>query len=210
MDNDTKFLQGLLELQYGRKVQSKLKKLSLGVAWAKDWPMNNISFWNAEAFMWGHKIDKDKRELIARELSFLQGKRNLDLGCGSYSYLPSVGFDLSPKMLQFNTNLLERVSGDLEKSLPFKTEEFESVTAVFVLNYVKNHLLLLKEIKRVLKPRGWFVMVLYSKPINDWQRQKEVSSLSSSAWIRELKKSGFNARLKLKDKLYFFKCRKLY
>jgi ubiquinone/menaquinone biosynthesis C-methylase UbiE len=140
----------------------------------------------------------------------LQGQHNLDLGCGSYSYLDSVGFDLSPKMLDFNGNLSRKVIGDVEKKLPFKDQEFDSVTAIFLLNYVQNYSSLLKEVARVLKEKGHFVMVLSSKPINDWQRQKEVSSLSSSAWSTELKKSRFKVKFEVKDKLYFFKCRKLY
>ncbi len=209
MEPETQFLQGLLELQYGQKVQDKLSLLATKVPWAKNWPSDNTSFWNAEAFMWGYKIEKEKRAVISKELSFLEKGNNLDLGCGSYSYLPSVGFDLSPKMLQFNDNLSKKVQGDLEKKLPFDKEEFESVTAVFVLNYVKNHSSLIQEVYRILKPGGWLMVVLYSKQVNDWQRQKEVSALSASAWTQELEKH-FKVNFYLKEDLYFFKCQKVY
>ena len=44
-----------------------------------------------------NKISKERRLLIEQELKFLFKGKNLDLGCGAYSYFPSVGFDLSEK-----------------------------------------------------------------------------------------------------------------
>jgi len=210
MDSETEFLSGLIQLQYGMKVVPKLKKLSSKVGWAKNWPQDTTSFWNAEAFMWARKIDKEKRELIKRELSFLSSGKNLDLGCGSYSYLSSVGLDLSPKMLDFNKNLKKKVVGDLEQKLPFREEEFDSVTAIFVLNYVKNHSALFREVCRVLKEKGHFVAILYSKQINDWQRQKEVNHFSEIVWRKELEQAGFGVNSYIKEGLYFFICQKLY
>ncbi|MEK6938024.1 MAG: class I SAM-dependent methyltransferase [Nanoarchaeota archaeon] len=210
MDSENQFLSGLIELQYGQKVESKLKKISAQVPWAKGWPKNKVSFWNAEAFMWGHKIQTEKRELITKELSFLRGGNNLDLGCGSYSYLYSVGLDLSPKMLDFNDNLSKKVVGDIEKKLPFKNQGFDSVTAVFVLNYVKNLSLLLKEVARVLKSKGKFVAVLYSKELNDWQRQKEVHHFPVKEWKEILEKARFKVSVSLNQNIWFFTCQKLY
>src|SRR3989338_122802 len=94
-----KFLAGMLQLGYGVPMQDTLKALSSQVEWAQGWPDNIVAFWNAEAFLWAHKIPREKRELIQQELAFLKGGKNLDLGCGAYSYIPSLGFDCSPKML---------------------------------------------------------------------------------------------------------------
>jgi ubiquinone/menaquinone biosynthesis C-methylase UbiE len=204
MDTETSFLSGLLELQYGQDVVNKLKKIAVSVDWAKGWPQDKVAFWNAEAFMWGHKISLDKRKLIGRELERL-GDKNLDLGCGAYSYVKSVGFDVSPKMLDFNENLVERVAGDLEEKLPFSDREFDSVTAVFVLNYVKNYELLLSEVYRIVKKD--FIVVLSSKQVNDWQRQKEVNLFSSSKW-RDILSKYFLVEFKEKEKLWFFNCNK--
>jgi len=207
-DPETEFFSTLIELQYGQKVDQKLVELSKKVSWAKGWPENNQSFWNAEAFMWQHKIEKEKRQLIKDELNFLTGNKNLDLGCGTYSYLPSVGFDFSEKMLQFNENCLKKVSGDLEQKLPFAAEEFGSVTAVFVLNYVKNYTPLFSEIRRVLKEKGTFVMVLSINEINPWQRQKEINSFSSKKWSVLLEEQGFSVNCYQKENLWFFVARK--
>ncbi len=205
-DTESEFFAGLLELQYWQGPQKRLKELAKSVPWARGWPHDTKAFWNAEAFMWGYKIDKEKRKLIEKELSFLRGdgRRNLDLGCGAYSYVPSVGFDISEKMLQFNERCAEKVVGDLEKPLPLLDGSFDSVTAVFVLNYVKNHEQLLKEIYRVLKRKGCFVIVLYEGKINDWQRQKEVNEFSENEWREAMGEAGFTVKIFRKGGLLFF------
>ncbi|MEK6969010.1 MAG: class I SAM-dependent methyltransferase [Nanoarchaeota archaeon] len=211
MDPETEFLCGLIELQYGLKVQEKLTVLAAKIPWAQNWPEDQQAFWNAEAFMWQHKISQEKRQLISQELKFLimdLPTKNLDLGCGAYSYLPSVGMDFSDKMLQFNDQCTEKITADLESPLPVKDNSFNSVTAIFVLNYIKNYSGLLLEINRVLK-EGVFVMVLYSKQINEWQRQKEVNAFTAEDWKAVLNRAGFIVDFYEKEGLWFFKCKKL-
>lgn len=205
MNSETEFFGGLIELQYGQEAKKKLKRLAESIPWARGWPEDKKAFWNAEAFMWQHKISKEKRRLIGEELRFLQGGKNLDLGCGAYSYLPSIGLDISDKMLQLNEQCREKITGDWEKTLPFPDGRFDSVTAVFTLNYVENHLQLLSEIKRVLKDKGIFVMILSSKEINEWQRQKEVNSFPAGEWSTILRGSGFRTDFYEKGGLLFFR-----
>ncbi len=205
IDAETEFLQGLIELQYGQDVQDKLATLSQKIPWAKGWPTNNISFWNAESFMWSQKIDADVRDAITLELSTLKGK-NLDLGCGAYSYIPSVGFDFSTKMLGLNDNAVEKIQGDVEEALPFPNNSFDSVTAIFLLNYVTNYTQLFSEVKRILQKDGRFVMVLSAVGLNSWQKQKQVNDFSPEQWIEILKKSGFDVKMLKKEKYYVWKC----
>ncbi len=202
------FLSGLLELQYGVADIPTLTKLSSSIPWAKGWPDNNPAFWNAEAFMWSKKIDKTVRKLIEKELAFLSNGRNLDLGCGAYSYLPSVGFDFSEKMLQFNDHCTEKVIGNLEGKLPFNDTSFDSITAVFLFNYIRNYQPLFLEIKRILRNEGQFVMILSSTPINEWQKQKEINSFTPQHWVSLLELVGFKVDFTEKEKLFFFYCRK--
>ena len=203
-DFETEFFSGMIELQYGQEVEDKLKMLSEKISWAKGWPENNVSFWNAEAFMWKRKVEKEKRDLIKNELIFLNKGKNLDLGCGAYSYIPSVGFDFSEKMLQFNDNCLEKVVGDLEKKLPLPDNSFSSVTAIFVLNYVQKCQQLLSEIKRIMKNNGYFVMVLSEKNVNKWHQQKQVHHFSFQEWNSLLKENGFLVKSYFKRGLFFF------
>lgn len=206
VSSETSFFTGLIELQYGKDVEQKLKKIAENIPWAKGWPDNIISFWNAESFMWRHKISKEARNLIAGELSFLKGGKNLDVGCGAYSYLSSVGFDISEKMLLLNDNCLKKIQGDLENGLPFSSGSFDSVTAIFVLNYVSGYHKLLQEIKRILNPNGNFIMVLSANRINSWQRQKEVASFNSKEWIAILQKAKFSVDFHEEQNLCFFRC----
>ncbi len=208
-DPETAFLSGLIELQYGRNVDQRLRSSARKVSWAVGWPENKEAFWNAEAFMWQRKISREKRDLIKQRLAFLAGRKNLDLGCGAYSYLPSVGFDISRKMLDFNEQCALKIHGDVEQPLPFGAGEFDSVTAVFLLNYVANYKQLLKEVRWVLRPTGVFAMILSSDPINDWQRQKEVTVFSAEQWKEQCRAAGFCVAFSEKEGLWFFTCKKI-
>jgi len=205
-DNETEFFLRKLEFDYGdKKAEQKLRKLSREIGWLKGWPKDKKAFWNGEAFMWRNKISKEKRELIKKELAFLEGKngKNLDLGCGSYSYVKSIGFDVSEKMLLLNDNLSEKVAGDLEEKLPFEDGEFDSVTMVFVLDYIKNYLGMLKEIGRVLKKKGRLVIV--QGETNEWWGKKRKNKLGMKELREILKGEGFKVKGGKKQGLLFLK-----
>jgi len=207
LDKETRFFLKKLEFDYGKKKAIReLKKISKKISWLKGWPENKIAFWNGEAFMWGSKISQRKRELIKKELGFLGRGRNLDLGCGSYSYVKSVGFDISEKMLLLNENLNEKVVGDLEEELLFGDEEFDSVSMVFVLDYVNDYLGLLKEAARVLKGKGNLVIVQPINKVDKWHRQKAVNCFDFEKWKVILGEAGFKFRFYEKESLGFFKC----
>lgn len=194
-------------MQYGQKVEEKLKRIAAAIPWARGWPDNKTAFWNAEAFMWQRKIDQKTRTQIEDELAFLNNGKNLDIGCGAYSYLPSVaGLDLSEEMLTLNDRLQQKVVHDLEKRLPFPAGSFDSVTAIFVLNYITRYEKLLREIQRVLTGKGLLVAVVSSKPINDWQRQKEVNTFSAEEWRSALEQAGFKVNVQPQKALLFFHC----
>ena len=208
IDVENEFLVELLGFQYGEENVARLRELSGKVAWARGWPQDDRAFWNAEAFMWRHKIEKKMREMISEELAGLEGGRNLDIGCGAFSYVRSVGFDMSEKMLQFNERCVERVQGDLGERLLFVEGEFDSVTAVFVLNYVTKIRELLQEIWRVLKQGGMFVVVLSGRGVNGWQGQKEVNRFSFLQWGEMLESAGFEVERYEKEGLWFLKGKK--
>ncbi len=204
MDPETELLKGLIELQYGQNVDQKVLKIANQVPWAKGWPEDPVSFWNAEAFMWSHKIEKQKRALIERELSIFRGGNNLDVGCGAYSYVPSTGLDFSPKMLQFNEQCHHKIIADMEQVLPLSDSSFDSITAIFVLNYTRNYRQLLQEVWRILVDGGKFVVVLSTKGVREWHRQKEVNTFSSLVWVKVLTAVGFRVRFYEKAGVWFF------
>ncbi|GEM_PF-3714487 len=113
-----------------------------------------------------------------------QGKKILDLGCGvggkvifyaekipSSSY---VGVDIDGASLKY-AKLLAQKRGVKnlqfkkceENSLPFPSSFFDIVICEETLEHVENPLAVLKEVKRVLKPGGYFLCIIgplyYSK-----------------------------------------------
>ncbi len=210
MEDD--FFLRKLELDYGdNRAKEKIIALSKKVKWLKGWPDSRGAFWNGESFMWGNKISSEKRELIKQELSFLEkssGNQNLDIGCGSYSYVNSVGFDISERMLKLNDNLVERFVGDVEKKLPFPDGQFSSVTMVFLLNYVNDFEGLLQEVGRVLDEKGKLVVVQSKEKVNSWQRQHVVNNIGFIGWKRYLEGFGFKVDFYEKEGLGFFRCQK--
>lgn len=207
-ESEMKFFLGLLELQYGQPVAEKLSVLARDVPWAKGWPEDNTAFWNAEAFLWERKISPEIRGIIVQELAFLAPGRNLDLGCGAYSYVSgSVGVDISDLMLRRNDRCKEKIIHDLELPLPFSAHSFDSVTAVFLLNYLVHPEMLLQEVRRVLKPEGKCEVVLSARPVNAWQRQKELHSLRQEQWEELFRREGFQVSSFLISGLWFFQAK---
>jgi ubiquinone/menaquinone biosynthesis C-methylase UbiE len=206
MDQETAFLSGLIELQYGQANHDQLKKIADQFPAYQGWPENPKSFWNAEAFMWSHKINKEIRAIIKTELQKLS-ENNLDLGCGAYSYIPSTGFDLSEKMLNNNENCHKKIIGNLEKELPFLAQSFQSITAIFVLNYINNYHQLLTEIHRILINQGTFVMILSTNNLNQLHQRQQKNKFTCRQW-QELLQKHFQVTLKQKSNLLFFTCTK--
>ena len=77
----------------------------------------------------------------------------LDIGCGGRKYKGNaddavIGVDL------YKTPQVD-IIWDLEKTpLPFKTNEFDMITASHILEHMKSFFQLIEEIHRVLKPKG--------------------------------------------------------
>lgn len=213
MDAETQFLQMLIKQGMGLDVENKLKKLSEKVSWAKGWPKNKVAFWNSEAFMWQTKIDKEKREDISAKISeIIQSNRqgngkNLDLGAGAYSYIPSVAIDISSKMLQLNEVAFEKIEGDIEQTLSFNEKSFNSITAVFVFNYVQNLKNLLNECKRVLQDNGVLVIVLSNIGIHSRHKKHQINDFDKKTWQKIIEQQGFRVEVKIDKDLLFFTCK---
>lgn len=99
----------------------------------------------------------------------LAGRRVLDAGCGTgrtsarlaAGGAEVVGFDVSPEMLR---RARERVPGasflaaDLAEPLPFDDDAFDLVVASLVIHYLQDWVPPLRELRRVLRPGGAFVL----------------------------------------------------
>ena len=91
----------------------------------------------------------------------------LELGCGegerlkNYEKICSVrGIDISQKMLEQATRNLSKgkvIFANME-NLPFEDEVFDKVVAVYSMVYSPNKLKVMKEVSRVLKQNGEFIV----------------------------------------------------
>ncbi len=128
-------------------------------------------FWNVKAHNWGRKVEQFFRRRIKDCIRNYAGKKHLSLGAGQLQYVKNqYVLDISPKMLAKN-KAKHKVVADLERKLPFEKQSFDSVDAVFVMNYIENLSQLVKEIRRILRKKGKVVMV------NSLDKVKDLSSL---------------------------------
>ena len=203
---EREFFNTLQELNYARgEGQELLVRKAQGYARLipqySQWPVDKKQFWNAEALCWNGRIENEMRNKISEELSFLTGL-NLDLGAGSYSYVKnSIAVDFSEEMLVLNEAEYKAVA-DLERPLVFRSEIFDSVTAVFVVNYVEHVEQLIKEVKRVLKVGGKFAIV-FADDISELHKIHYKNSYGKEELTVLLNSGRFRVNSYTKEKLTF-------
>ena len=207
-DSEDQLLLQLLELQHAAIEISEVEITAANVSWAKGYPHVKEAFWNCEAFMWQRKIDSKKRTFITQELKkhCLLDTNILDIGSGSYCYLPSVAFDCSLKMLAFNDTAIKKVTGDLEKKWPFDQDEFDTITAVFVLNYLSDLDFVFSEVKRVLRSEGRFITVISATGVSKRHQLQEKNSWSFDIWQQRFLEYFDLLEVYEQEGLYFFVC----
>jgi len=185
------------------KLISEAKKIANKIPLFKGWPEKSVKFWDVEAFAWRTKIPSHVRLFIRKELlkRIPLGGINLSLGPGSYPYIEdSVLVDISPEMLKAvepTVKFTRKIVHDLEKGkLPFKDNSFDTVTMVFVVNYLSK--LPFKEIYRVLKKKGKLIIVQSAKMLDDWYVKQEKKQYSASELKKLLADAGFKAKVEKK------------
>lgn len=117
------------------------------------------------------KYPRECYPYVIKELSQINFNNILDLGCGTGTVLslflekqPNVkayGFDLSREMLNVAReklgNKVKLIEGDSEY-LPYGDNYFDVVMCTESFHHYPNPLKVLKEIYRVLKPKGKFIL----------------------------------------------------
>ena len=126
--------------------------------------------------------------------SYCQGKRVLDLGCGSgygvgrLSTIAAsvVGVDVSAEAVAFARDTYRQANNRFElidpaASLPFGDEAFDVVLSFQVIEHVEDELHYLREARRVLAPGGVLVVITPDRlhrllpgqrPWNRWHRRE--------------------------------------
>jgi ubiquinone/menaquinone biosynthesis C-methylase UbiE len=110
-------------------------------------------------------IQLEKYSIMLQDLKLK--KPILDLGCGTGMFGEFLkakkgitGIDISLEMLKQSSGA--RVQGDIE-NLPFKSESFTTVVSFTALQNLEDAEKMLKEVKRVLKKDGTFVLTFLNK-----------------------------------------------
>ncbi len=121
--------------------------------------------------------DAGWRKRAARETSLVEGRSALDLACGSGKLTAElariagpggrvVGLDFSPKMLEVARRdhpAIEFLEGDA-LDVPFDSATFDATTIGFGLRNLADPVRGLREMTRVLKPRGRAVVLEFVRP----------------------------------------------
>lgn len=148
------------------------------------------------------------RYKIVKNLINDKGKNLLDIGCGAPakcmkdgSFLRYIGYgqgiDIEPRKIEFKFKL-----GNI-KDIPYKDKKFDIVTAIEVIEHIDKPLLAFKEIHRVLKDKGAFIM---STPNNTtffkvfwwcWEKtlgrewhHTHLTTYRKDEWLDIIKKTG--------------------
>jgi 2-polyprenyl-3-methyl-5-hydroxy-6-metoxy-1,4-benzoquinol methylase len=146
-------------------------------------------------------IEHLHRYAIAKE--FAQGKRVLDIACGegygshllagSALFVNGVDNDQSTidkALKKYSQKNISFSQGSVEK-IPFEASTFDLVVCYETLEHVNEHGLMLKEIKRVLKPGG---ILLISTP--DKKNYADIPGYKNSFHKKELYEAEFISLLK--------------
>lgn len=144
----------------------------------------------------GRITDAIERQLLARLLGKIDGKKLLDVGCGDGALAFELArqgatvtaLDADPSMIaagrlraESEATRVQFVDGDAER-LPFDDATFDVVVAVTVLCFVQDAEHVVKEIARVLKPGGRLVIGELGR-WSLWAAQRRIRGwLGHSVW----------------------------
>jgi len=125
------------------------------------------------------------RDNVLATLGDVQGKDLLDLGCGE-GYLAREmihrgahvwGIDAAPTMIEIAKSKdplgsIKYIVGDITKDLPYENDNFDLVVCNMVLMDLEDIAFTVKEVARVLKPRGRFIFSVvhpcFFDALGDW------------------------------------------
>lgn len=107
------------------------------------------------------------------------GKKVLDIMTSVYSHMPDnknlevTGLGMNMAELEKNEQLAKRIIHDLNENqkLPFQDNSFDYVTCAMSVEYLSKPFEVFKEIERVLKPQGIFIITFS----NRWFPGKEIN-----------------------------------
>lgn len=116
----------------------------------------------------GKEVNRIEQRLISELIQDLPKTKVLELGCGTghwTEFLIKKGFevtagDISKAMLEIAKS--KRLNAEIieinSENIPFEDNSFDLVVSITMLEFVHNQSKVIEEVKRVLKPGGWFIL----------------------------------------------------
>jgi ubiquinone/menaquinone biosynthesis C-methylase UbiE len=127
-----------------------------------------LSDWD-ELFARQAKWTRMTRNQLYRRVNLMQAQRILDVGCGTGVITNElahrtrgtvIGLDIDPEMFAFARGQTTRVryrEGNV-LDLPYPDEHFDIVTCHFLLMWISDPILALREMARVVRPKGYVLV----------------------------------------------------
>ncbi len=171
---------------------------------------------NVEGSAFGERGISKRLETLS-SLGPLKGRYLLDIGCASGTYTVRLAerfthveaIDVEPKRLRIfadrlaGSPLSDRIGLSLAsaETMPYRTDTFDAVTAIEVLEHIPHLDAALAEVYRVLKPGGWFFVTGPNRyfpleshgPLIRGRRYKP-SRVPFLPWVRPLHRRWSDAR----------------
>lgn len=181
---------------------------------------------------YGNESENQSNLSCGNNLNFLNikyGERVLDLGCGrGFETIDAarltgytgevVGLDITPKMLKVaqenarnqNVTNIKFITGDIE-NLPFDDESYDAVMSNCVINHAKDKSKVYREVHRVLKDNGRFVV---SDAVTKYPLPESIKNdpdqwaacfggaITEGEYLNSIRNAGFNEIEILKRKEY--------
>lgn len=132
---------------------------------------------------WGMREDSIKSRLIERA-NIQPGQRVLDLGCGTGTLAVMIkqsapeaqvtGLDGDEQVLTIARTKAERANLNIQLDhglayeLPYPDHSFDVAVSSFVIHHLtsEDKVRAFKEVRRVLRPDGWFHILDFGRPVN--------------------------------------------
>jgi ubiquinone/menaquinone biosynthesis C-methylase UbiE len=153
-------------------------------------------FWDKQAFRWAdhepfgdlrwdmEKVVNQETKPFTRRLAETSMIIDLGAGANNRSYFGDqpehriYSVDLSKKMLKLNQSD-RKIQADVCQPLPIGSETVDLCTSFFLMRYLseQEQESLLVDIKRILKPKSWFLIIDIKE--NQWGQQQSVFNTAS-------------------------------
>lgn len=134
-------------------------------------------------------------------------KKSLEIGCGTGRFSKALNIseaiEPSKKLANYSNKLGVKTKIAYAENLPYKANVFDMVLIAFVLEFLKDSKVAIKEVFRVLKEKGIFIIVFLNKDaINESKYKKKKFYRNAKFFkikevLKMIKTSGFKVVKKL-------------